>query len=223
MADGLLAKLTIVPFEDSDTVQVGPPAGPPFIAQFNPESFTINTEIDYGTDDRAQGDDGGPAKFKGIKPRSFTFDFLLDGTGAAGDVNDVFAMIALFRSTTGFWGNIHRPRFLLLQWGTFLATSVLQSYSITYKLFRPDGTPLRAVLSATFREHKSKAFEQLTKNLSSPDLTHAHLVQEGEHLSLITYRVYKNPHYYFQVGEKNGLDNLREVATGTTLYLPPLK
>ncbi|NLE61584.1 MAG: LysM peptidoglycan-binding domain-containing protein [Planctomycetes bacterium] len=222
MADGLLAKLTITPFEDSDTAQVGPPAGPPFIAQFNPESFTVNNEIDYGTDASGQGDDGGPAKFKGVKPRSFTFDFLLDGTGAAGDTNDVLAMLVLFKATVGFSGDVHRPRFLLLQWGAFLATCVLQSYSITYKLFRPDGTPLRAVLSTSFREHKSKAFEELTKNLSSPDRMHAHLVKEGEHLSLVTYRIYKDPRYYFHVGEKNGLDNLREIAPGSMLYLPPL-
>jgi hypothetical protein len=222
MADGLLAKMTIIPFEDADTVQVGPPAGPPFVVQFNPESFTVTNEIDYGSEQPAQSEDGGPAKFKGIKPRSFTFDFLLDGTGAAGTKVDVLAMLAAFKATTGFWGEIHPPRFLLLQWGAFIATCVLVSYSINYKLFRPDGAPLRVVLSTSFREHKSKAFEELTKNLSSPDLTHAHLVMEGEHLSLITYRVYRDPSYYFHVAEANGLNTVRSVATGATLYLPPL-
>lgn len=222
MADGLLAKMVMIPFADSDTVQVGPPAGPPFVVQFNPESFTVTNEIDYGTEEQAQGEDGGPAKFKGIKPRSFTFDFLLDGTGAAGIRVDVMAMLTAFKATIGFYGDIHRPRFLLLQWGAFIATCVLTSYSVNYKLFRPDGTPLRAVLSTSFREHKSKAFEELTKNLSSPDRTHAHLVKDGEHLSLITYRIYKDPRYYFHVAEANGLDTVRSVATGATLYLPPL-
>ena len=48
MSDGFMAKLTIIPFKDSENVQIGPPAGPPFIAQFNPESFSINNEIELG-------------------------------------------------------------------------------------------------------------------------------------------------------------------------------
>jgi hypothetical protein len=223
MLDGFHAKLIILPFEDSENVQMGPPAGPPFIAQFNPASFTVTNEFEYDTDEPAQGDDGKEAKFKGVKPRTFSFEFLLDGTGAAGDKREVLVQIELFKRTVGFSGKIHRPPFLLLQWGTFLAVCVLESFSITYKLFRPDGTPLRAMLSASFREHKPKKLRELTKNLSSPDILHAHLVQEGEHLALITHRVYKDGRYYFQVAEKNALDNLRQLDAGQTLYLPPLK
>jgi nucleoid-associated protein YgaU len=222
MSDGFMAKLTIIPFEDSENVQIGPPAGPPFIAQFNPESFTINNEIELGPDEPAQGDDGEEAKFKSIKPRSFSFDFLMDGTGASGKKFEVLAQIELFKLTTGFSGKIHRPKFLLLNWGTFIATCVLESFSINYKLFRPNGTPLRAVLSASFREHKPAPLRELLKNLSSPDLTHLHEIVEGEHLSLITYRIYKDPRYYFHVGEANGLNNLRELMKGQRLKLPPL-
>lgn len=224
MLDGFHAKLTIIPFEDSETIQKGPPAGPPFIAQFNPESFTITDEFDYSPQEpKAQGDVGGEAKYQGIKPRTFSFDLLLDGTGAAGDKKEVLEQLILFRQTVGFSGKIHRPHFLVLTWGTFIATCALESYSVNYKLFRPDGTPLRAVLSASFREHRDSKLNELLKNLMSPDVTHAHLVKGGEHLSLITHQVYKDPRYYFQVAEKNGLNNLRQVKTGTTLYLYTLK
>ncbi|MDZ7581799.1 MAG: hypothetical protein U5R30_14715 [Deltaproteobacteria bacterium] len=191
------------------------------MAQFNPESFTINNEIELGPDEPAQGDDGEEAKFKSIKPRSFSFDFLMDGTGASGKKFEVLAQIELFKLTTGFSGKIHRPKFLLLNWGTFIATCDSE-FSINSKLFRPNGTPLRAVLSASFREHKPAPLRELLKNLSSPDLTHLHEIVEGEHLSLITYRVYKDPRYYFHVGEANGLDNLRKLTKGQRLKLPPL-
>ena len=220
--DGLLAKLVIIPFEDSDTVQVGPPAGPPFIAQFNPETLTLNNEIELGPEEPAHGDDGGEAKFKSIKPRTFNFEFLLDGTGASGLKLDVTLQVELFKLTVGFSGKAHRPRFLVIQWGTFLATCVLESFSINYKLFRPDGSPLRAVLTAAFREHKSKTISELIKNLSSPDVTHSHLVLENEHLSYITYRTYKDPRFYFQAAEINALDNLRHVNAGRTLSFPPV-
>lgn len=223
MADGLLVKLIILPFADSENVQFGPPAGPPFIAQFNPESFTVNNEIDYGSDEPAHGDSGDEAKFKAVKPRKFTFDFFLDGTGAAEGPHEVLVDIELFKLTTGFSGVIHRPNFLVLNWGTFIATCVLESFSINYKLFRPDGTPLRAVLSATFREHLPKALKELVKNLTSPDITHSHLVTEGEHLALTTYRIYKDPQYYFHVAEANELDTIRSIDPGSTLYFPPVE
>ncbi len=223
MVDGFMAKLTIIPFEDSETVQIGPPSGPPFIAQFNPESFTIDNEIELGPDEPSHGDDGEEAKFKSVKPRTFSFDFLMDGTGASGLKIEVLAQIQLFKLTTGFSGKIHRPKFLLLNWGSFIATCVLERFSINYKLFRPNGTPLRAVLSASFREHKPAPLRELLKNLSSPDLTHQHDIATGEHLALITYRIYKDPRYYFHVAEVNGLNNLRQLTTGHRLRLPPLR
>jgi hypothetical protein len=223
MSDGLLVKLTITPFEDSENIQVGSAAGSPWVAQFNPESLTVDHDIEYGPDEPAQGDVAGEAKFKGIKPRTFSFDFLLDGTGASGPPMDVLAQLTLFRQTTGFLGKTHQPHFLVISWGAFIATCVLESFSVTYKLFRPEGTPLRATLSAKFREHTSEKLKELVKNLSSPDISHAHLVKEGEHLSLITYQVYKDPAYYYQVAEANNLNTLRVIQPGKTLHMPPVE
>jgi hypothetical protein len=224
MADGFLAKLTILPYEDAASVQSGPPVGPPFVAQFNPESFTINDEIEYDAEPPPHGDVAGEAKFRSVKPRSFSFDFLLDGTGASGPKLEVLAMVELFRQTVGFSGRIHRPRFLVLHWGTFLATCVVESFSVNYKLFSPAGVPLRASVSASFREHQEETLKELVKNLSSPDVVHAHEVRRGEHLTLLVYRVYRDPRYYFQVASHplNNLDNLRHVEPGTTLFLPPV-
>ena len=223
MDDGLHAKLTIIPFEDTETIQMGPPAGPPFVAQFNPETFAIANEMEYEPTQPPPGDDGSEAKFRNIKPRSFDFEFLLDGTGAdGGQKREVMAQIELFKLTVSFYGKIHRPRFLVVTWGTFIATCVLEKFTITYKLFRPDGTPLRALIAATFREHKPKALSELLANKSSPDVGHSHIVKSDEHIALITHRIYKDPRYYIHVAEKNNLNNLRQIETGKRLYLPPI-
>ncbi len=221
MRDGLIDKLKIIPFEDSETLQARRPSGPPFIAQFNPESFSVSTEFEIGPDAPAQGDDGEEAKFKSIKPRTFGFDFLLDGTGATGEKRDVIKEIKLFEGTVGFSGQIHRPRFLELAWGTFAATCALETYSVNYKLFTPNGAPLRAVISATFKEHKPIELRERKKNKSSPDIAHLHSVKDKEHLTLITWQIYKNPKYYYHVAEANNLNNLRKVEKGTALLLPP--
>jgi nucleoid-associated protein YgaU len=222
MAFGILDKLKIIPFLDAEALQSALPSGPPFIAQFNPETLTIKNEVKLNTEQTAQGANGAEAKQVKVEPQEFNFDFPLDGTGAAGPSLDVFAAIELFKLTTGFTGETHRNRFLVLQWGTFVTTCVLKSYSINYKLFRADGTPLRAVISATFLEHKSLELQDLISNLMSPDVTYLHEVKETEHLSQLSHEKYKNGAYYYQIAHFNKLDSLRKLRSGQTLVLPPL-
>ncbi len=232
--DGLLGKLHILPFDDPELVQGGPPSGPPFIAQFNPETLSLATEIEYAEKEIPPGDAGGEAKFWNVKPRTFNFDLLLDGTGAAPAVPvpsakppvdplglDVLAQIELFRLTVGFRGKVHRPRFLLLRWGTFIVSCAIQSYTINYKLFRPDGRPLRAVIQASFKEHHPKRMRELLKNLSSPDVVHERVARDGDRLDLMANEVYGDARRALQVAAANGLDTIRKLEVGDTVHLPP--
>lgn len=222
MSNGALTKLMIIPFKDAEVMQVPIPSGPPFVCPFNPESYSITTNYKYATSDQ-QGKDGEEAKFGGIEPRTFSFDIFLDGTGASGIKTEVAPMIEYFKTIVGFQGDIHRPNFFIVTWGTFMVRCVLQNYTINYKLFNSLGLPKRAVISTSWREFKPITLGSLLQNLMSPDVTHLHTVAEGDHLSLITYKVYKDNKYYLQVAEKNGLNNLRELNAGTTLQLNPLK
>lgn len=235
--DGALLKLTIIPFKETAKGGLGPPAGLPFIVQFNPETYTDTTEYKYGPDEQPQGAVGAEAKFLGINPKKFTFELMLDGTGVspapppAGALDaiapstglSVIAQIELFKLTVGFHGSEHRPHFLMLVWGRLVVMTVIESYAIAYKLFTPAGLPLRATISVTFREHTPKGLGELMKNLASPDINHAHQVREGEHLSKIVYDVYKDPAYSVAIAAANGLDTIRTLRPGSALYLPPLR
>jgi len=245
--NGALVKLTIIPFASDSDIQKPPvggiPDGPPFIAQFNPESFTESTTIEFKKSD-VQGTNSSEAKFERVAPRTFSFDLTFDGTGATGTplipnvVNavpipslppqplgglGVAPAIELFKELVAFKSNEHRPPFFVVTWGTFFARCVLESFSINYKLFSPLGVPLRAVISTSWREHSPQTLRQLISNLLSPDVTHQHIVKEGDYLSLITNSVYDTPNYYYQVAEKNNLDNLRKLEVGSNLQLHPLK
>ncbi len=217
---GALLKLTIIPFKDSEQM-MGPPAGPPFIAQFNPETYTDTTEVNLGPQEQAKGADGSEAKFEAIQPKKYSFELMLDGTGVAPGL-PVIAAVELFKVTVGLRGDMHRPPFLMLVWGSLVAFTVLESCSVSYKLFSPAGLPLRASLSVTFREHVPKQLGALKANLASPDIEHAHEVREGEHLTTIVNEVYGDPAYYLAVARANGLDTVRQLQPGSALYLPPV-
>jgi hypothetical protein len=233
--DGALLKLTIIPFKDDTTGVLGPPAGPPFIAQFNPETYTDTTEFQYAEPKEA-GASTAEAKFDRIAPKKFSFELLLDGTGVmpapppAGAFDlavpssglSVVAQLELFKLTVGFRNESHRPNFLLLLWGRLIAFTAIEGYSIAYKLFSPAGLPLRATLSASFREHVPKALAALMQNLASPDIEHAHRMREGDHLSRVVDQVYGTPVHTIDVARANGFDTIRDVAPGTPVYMPPV-
>ncbi len=233
----MLVKLTILPFDDSETIQRGSPSGPPFTAQINPETYSDTTEVLLAPTEPAHGDSGQEAKFKAESPKELSLEFVIDGTGVipvpplAGDANSpasgsgtsVVGQIKHFRRTTGFTGEVHRPRFLMLIWGKLTLVCVLKSFTITYKLFTPEGLPLRALLSATFVEHKDPEKAELEKNLASPDIEHAHLIDDTDILPSIVDRIYRSPRHYVSVAEVNGLNSVRRLPSGSILHLPPLR
>ena len=120
-------------------------------------------------------------------------------------------------------GEIHRPRYLKLSWGSLISKCVLKSAEITYNLFKPDGTPLRAKIACNFSENIEDKKRTAQEGKNSPDLTHQRQVQEGDTLPLMTYRIYGDPSYYLKVARFNNLTNFRQLEVGRTLYFPPLK
>jgi hypothetical protein len=211
--------LKIIPLNDK-----GIPAGLPFLAMFNPDSFFIKEDVKW-QQFCAAGNEGGPLIYSATRPRTFTIEFMLDGTGVnTGGVKiPVTAQVLLFRTaTTKIIGAIHSPPSLLLQYGTFICNCKLNSSTITYNMFDSFGLPIRAKISASFTEYTSSAFSAIVSMFSSPDLTHRVTVAQGDILPLMTYEVYDDQNYYLQVAKVNKLKNFRKLKAGTTLVFPPI-
>lgn len=212
-------KMTIIPLKKSSPIPL--PNGLPYVVMFNPENFSETFNIVYNQE-QPIGSVSREQKFHRQAPRTFTFEFLIDGTGASGDKREVIAEIELFKKTVEFKGDQHRPSYLLLVWGVHVVTAVLVNLQIRYTLFRKNGTPLRAVLTATFREHTERVLQVLKQALQSPDLTTRRTVQTGDKLPLLSYKVYDTPRHYLEVARANGLTNFRKLRAGTELDFPPV-
>ena len=105
-----------------------------FEAMINPTSYTIKHEIQF-QDAQGKGNSGSPQVYDKMKPREFTFDFIIDGTGVTGVTKDVEAEVKSFLDVAyNLDGDIHRPRYLRLSWGTFVSNCVLKTADITYNL-----------------------------------------------------------------------------------------
>ena len=209
----------IVPVNDS-----GFPIGIPFLAMFNPEHFSVRQEIDWNRRN-PPGSSGDNVNYGKTKARTFSVELMIDGTGVNtnGVKIPVPAQVALFRAaTTNVQGLIHQPAFLIVQYGLFICTCVLESSSVDYTMFDFTGLPIRAKITAAFKERTVPTLSNILDMLSSPDLTHEKTVQQGDILPLLTYQTYNNQYYYLQVAKVNKLKNFRKLKAGSKLIFPPI-
>jgi nucleoid-associated protein YgaU len=193
-----------------------------FSVLFNPSGYTSKYEVEYGQG-QGQGTSGTAQRFGRIKPQEYTFELVFDGTGAASELRDVAADLERFLTLTGkLDGEIHRPLYLKLAWGPLILRCVLKSAEVQYSLFKPDGFPLRAKVTAVFSEAIDDTLRVAEEGRSSPDMTHERVVHAGDNLPLMVHRIYGNPAYTVDVARFNGLRHLRDVRPGQVLRLPPL-
>lgn len=221
MPSGQLEKLLIRAYsapDYADSSLIGT-----FEAYVNPSEITLAYEMEW---DSAQGSGttGSRMDFKNVKPGDLQLVFFLDGTGANGVKIEVQDEVEKFQTVTGYNGDIHRPNYLLVAWGTIqVKRCVLKSVSIAYKLFKPDGTPLRATITASFVDAVADQTRVALAQDSSPDLTHVRVLRAGETLAALCGQIYGDPALYLKVARANNLDGVRRLPAGTRVRFPPLE
>jgi hypothetical protein len=202
-----------------------------FTTPINPETFTQNYRVNVDTQN-GHGNNGSEVRYKSTAPEELRLDFYLDGTktmeGYGGEnkgyINKpvIEQLEDLKRCVYNMDGSIHRPRFLIVFWGSEIDfRCVLSNLDLNFSLFEPDGKPLRVKVSATFLRHKSREEIQAEARLSSPDLTHYRKVQQADRLDLMTYKIYNDSNFFLQVAKANSLTNMRNIKPGIELYFPP--
>lgn len=220
MGQGKLQKLLIEAYSD---VSFGEDKKKDsFTVLFNPATYQQKYEVKY-VEKKGQGTTGTPQKLGEIKPQDYNFEFLFDGTGASGPKIEVHKKIEEFLKITGKMdGDEHRPNYLKIIWGKLLVKCVLKSAQITYTLFKPDGSPMRAKVAAVFSEAIEETLRVAKEGKNSPDLTHLRQVVEGDNLPLMVNRIYGDPCYYLAVARYNNLPATRRLHAGQQLAFPPV-
>ncbi|WP_259070956.1 CIS tube protein [Mucilaginibacter sp. X4EP1] len=236
MSSGQLLKMKLVAYDDIGfTTQ----SGDSYEVLINPESYAL-TYASETSDKSAQGSSESITSFNKRSPQSLTFKFLFDGTGVIqrggggllsglavpglpANKPDVMQDYQNFKSVVyQYAGDTHQPRFVQLQWGPLLYNCQATRMTITFKLFNPDGSPLRAEAECTFQGVIDEVKLAAIEGRQSPDLTHVRTVKDGDTLPLICYREYGDSKYYYQVAQFNGLTDFKNLQSGTKIILPPI-
>ncbi|TMA10470.1 MAG: LysM peptidoglycan-binding domain-containing protein, partial [Deltaproteobacteria bacterium] len=116
----------------------------------------------------------------------------------------------------------HRPPKVMFAWGGFKFTGFIESLTVRYTMFLPDGKPCRATANVSMKELLT-AKEQLEKKpRNSPDHTKRRTLKTGETLALIAHEEYDDPAEWRRIADANGIMDPRDVKPGTVLTLPPI-
>jgi hypothetical protein len=219
-----LEKLYIVSYSDPEYNNI---VGPPFFALMNPETYSYKYKIEF-CETQAPGTSGVALKFNKMPPQEFNFDFLFDSTGVISSVLTPSAPVAdqlddFRHKILQYQGDIHRPYYLKIHWGTLLFKGVLTSMDIEFKLFKPDGSPVRAIAKCAFKGTVEENLRVAMENAMSPDITHERKVTTNDRLPLMTKKIYNDKKYYIDVAAFNRLDGFRNVPTGIKILFPPTK
>jgi hypothetical protein len=193
-----------------------------FTVMLNPDEYMRVYDIEY-EERQGAGATGSPMVYKRIKPQEYTLKFLIDGTGVTGEQIEVNDKVNEFFEAAGYDGDIHRPRYLQVIWGTLRSNCVLLKAEITYKMFKPDGTPLRAIINASFREAVDDTTRVRQDRASSPNLTHIRTVRDNDRLVSMVYDIYGEIGHYMDVARTNGLPSVRSLKVGGTIVFPPFE
>ncbi len=222
--DAQLTKLKIVAYKDpefNDKADDGE-----FNTLLNPEKYTFKYAIESNNDQASGTSDLSP-KFNKKLPEDLELEFLFDRTGVIPQVSSeeegIIEDIEKFKKVVlDYSGEEHKPYYVIISWGTLLFKGSLKEMDIEFKLFKPNGAPLRAVAKAKFQGFVEDDLRVAMENNQSPDLTHLRTVEEGDTLPLMSHRIYGDSKYYLEVARVNNIGNFRKLKAGTRISFPPI-
>jgi hypothetical protein len=232
---GQVEKMTLQAF--TDATESRQPITEPYMFLVNPATYNENFSVQYN-EDQAPGTSGTQLKYQSQPPGSCEFELLIDGTGVVKEASalsisligsvsplDVDAEVRKLKAATvDINSDTHRNPYLIVSWGNrtpFKGT--LASLDLNYKLFKPDGTPLRVIAKVRLRAWVSDEERTHEEGLESPDITHERIYKASDKLALMGYRIYNDSRYYMDIAKANGLNSFRKVQVGRKLKFPPIK
>lgn len=194
-----------------------------FKVQFNPTEYT-RTKGAQIAEIGIYGIDSPVLQFVRGQNEKLTMDLFFDTTenGLNDGVVSVTTKTDPFYQLVKIQKSTHALPVIRFTWSKYLNfKAIVESVTQKFTLFNPQGIPLRATLSVTFREYRE--LEEMVNELESSDHSKQWVVKRGETLNRIAAETYGDPRLWRVIADCNGLNNPRQVQPGMVLLIPPLQ
>jgi hypothetical protein len=186
---------------------------------FNPTEYSIDKSVQYG-ELSLPGMDTPVTQFVSGNAETLSMDLLVDTHDSGEDVREYVEKLDRLVTVAG---ERHAPPPCRFVWGGLAFTSVVESLKKRFTLFMPDGQPVRAELSVTFKHHETPKQQTEREPRSSPDRAKLRRVREGQSLWALAADEYGDPGRWRAIADANDITNPRRLEPGTELLVPPLE
>jgi hypothetical protein len=199
---------------------------------FNPKEYTFAKTNSWPKDQKAAANTP-VLNFGGGNPATLNMDLLFDtyqnarNGGQSKDVrsvyiNNLWKMMFVDKNLAEKKKNKQgRPPKVQFTWGkAWSFEAVMTSLSVTFTLFLPDGTPVRATAKVAFQQIQDT--KELPQNPTSGGIGGERIrtVEEGDRLDLIAHEEYGDTSQWRLIAAANGISNPRNLRPGSTLVIP---
>jgi Contractile injection system tube protein/LysM domain len=208
-------------------------------AWFNPKEYTLARQNKWEV--KPVPGAGLPnAQFGGSQPHKINIELLFDDSDAHdGNVSTITQKLLDMMEVNAQFGsgekNNSRPPTVKFGWGPVIwPKAVCDSVSIQYTLFRPDGTPIRAIAKLGLTQvakatAKSSGGGTKRQNPAKQNPTtiaiggiRSYTVRDGDSLQSIAYAAYGDPNHWRLIADANGVDDPIRLRRGQVLAIPRL-
>ncbi len=194
------------------------PPEPPFPVLFNPREYRLSRSNQFA-EAAVPGLPGPLLQFGRGNARTLSMQLFFD-TYTYEDGLDVRFYTDQVLDLLEIDPELHAPPVCLFSWGAFVFAGVLERANQSFKLFRPDGVPVRATIDVTWKEFLDQ--EVIGAALQSADFEKRYVVRRGDTLSRIAGEMYDDPGRWREIAEENDMDDPLALAPGQVLVIPAL-
>ncbi|MEA2312011.1 MAG: hypothetical protein QOE28_1979 [Solirubrobacteraceae bacterium] len=208
--------------------------GEPIPVYFNPTEYSISKANEW-TYAKIVGNSLPKAQFGGGSPRELSLSLLLDTTllGPSRNVREVTDELFRMMEVPGGQDSgspTAVPPFITFVWGAVVTfKAVCTQLTVAFKLFRPNGDPIRADVKMTLKQADTASTASSNgANRPGNPTTRAnaghgvHMVKDGDSLQSIAYQAYGDATAWRSIAEANDIENPMRLRRGRALSLPKL-
>jgi hypothetical protein len=184
---------------------------------FNPEEYSLDSANTFAEID-IPGLARPPIQYVRGNLRTLKMELFFDTYESRKDVREhTGRIVALLEKDP----KLKAPPILLFSWGSLNFKCVLDNVGQKFTMFLSEGTPVRATLSASFKEYETVEIKINQGLFVGPPTVQTFV--DGRTLSGIAGEVLGDPGAWREIAELNNIDDPRKIEPGAPLIIPSRK
>ncbi|MFO0749648.1 MAG: LysM peptidoglycan-binding domain-containing protein [Myxococcota bacterium] len=226
MFGGELVKAKLVTYKKFENGQLsGKMDEIPFF--LNPNQLDTKQEAVFKSDDAAQRTES--VKYEKTAPLCLTLqDLIFDTYDTRKSVRTEY--VDKLEKLVRFFPGTHFLPAVTFVWGQFTGATehnreyvfYVTSVAVTYSMFLPDATPVRAKVKLTMVQQLPPDAEEGMRKKESPDHAKLYTVKRGDTLQAIANAEYEDPREWRRIAKTNNIDDPMALRPGMKILIPPI-